>query len=406
MDLRRLSVTVAAAGLVLTACSDDPAPRPDPGPPSAGATSTAPAARESAPVPQEKTARQEAPGKIALRKVAELDQPVGLAVRKGDPTLYVIEQPGRVRTISGGKAVQAPVLDLTGQVGSGGERGLLGIAFAPDGKHVYLDYTNKQGDTEVVEYKVTGNGAFDADSRRLVLTQKQPYANHNGGQLAFDKAGLLYIGLGDGGSGGDPQGNGQNLGTFLGKILRIDPRGARPYKVPPSNPFVGKAGAKPEIWAYGLRNPWRFSFDAQTGDLWIGDVGQDSYEEVDFQPAASKGGENYGWNLREGGHPFKNAHPAGVEPVLEYKLKVDNACSVIGGYVYRGQELVNLTGRYLYADFCAGWIKAVELADGKVSGQWELAKGLNTVAAFGQDGDRELYVLSLDGSVSKLVSEG
>ncbi|MEO5876944.1 MAG: PQQ-dependent sugar dehydrogenase, partial [Streptosporangiaceae bacterium] len=320
---------MTVSGLALGGCSNDPEP----------AASTTPAAgpATAAPAP--------AAGKLKLVEVAKADKPVGMALRTGDDTLYVIEQPGRVRAIRDGRLVSAPVLDLTGQVGSeGNEQGLLGLAFSPDGRYVYFDYTGKDGDTRVVEYPVAAGGSIDAGARREVLTQKQPFANHNGGQLAFGPDGFLYIGLGDGGSGGDPQGNGQNLGTWLGKILRIDPRGGSPYRVPASNPFVKKAGAKPEIWAYGLRNPWRFTFDSQTGDLWIGDVGQDAYEEVDFQPAGSAGGENYGWSAREGSHKFKSDKPVGKDPVFDYKLHEGNACSVIAGPVYHGSLLPGLAG--------------------------------------------------------------
>jgi glucose/arabinose dehydrogenase len=406
MDLKRLSLTVAVAGLTLSGCSgggDGGGAKPT-GPAAASPSSAGPAEPVPTAALEPKSAAPEEPGPIKLQKIAELDQPTGLAVRKGDPNLYVIQQPGQVAAVRDGRT--AEVLDLTAKVGNGGnEQGLLGIAFSPDGGYVYFDYTNKSGDTEIAEYRVTGDARIDPGSARLVLTQDQPYENHNGGQLAFDKDGHLYIGLGDGGSGGDPHGNGQNLGTFLGKILRIDPRAGKPYKVPSTNPFVGKKGAKPEIWAYGLRNPWRFSFDSENGDLWIGDVGQDAYEEIDHQPAGSKGGENYGWNQREGSHPFKAAHPVGVEPVLDYRLHEGNACSVIGGFVYRGTALTGLTGRYLYADFCAGWIKALELTDGKVSSRWDLQDGLSNISAFGRDAAGELYVLSLDGPVSKIVPE-
>ncbi|GAA3238661.1 PQQ-dependent sugar dehydrogenase [Actinocorallia longicatena] len=397
MNYRRLSAAVATAGLLLAGCSAEkkPAPSAVPSTPAAPAPSSAASGGSAA-----------APGKVRLQEVGRVDQPTGMAVRKGDSALYVIEQQGRVRAIRDGRTVERPVLDIGGQISKGGERGLIGIAFSPDGRYLYLDATAPQGDVQVLEYRVAADGSVDAGSRRVVITQEhRENGNHNGGQLAFDEAGLLYIGIGDGGGAGDQHGNGQNLGTLLGKILRIDPRGGRPYKVPASNPFVSKAGARPEIWAYGLRNPWRFSFDSATGDLWIGDVGQNAYEEVDFQPAASKGGENYGWNAREGNHKFRSDAQVGVNPVLEYKLHEGNACSVIGGFVYRGEQLTNLTGRYLFADYCAGWVKALQLKNGKVTNQWRLLDGLDGITSFGQDSDGELYILTSDGAVSRLVGQ-
>jgi glucose/arabinose dehydrogenase len=347
-------------------------------------------------------------GKVKLTKLAGLDAPVGMAVRRDDQALYVIEQPGRVRAIRDGRLDSHPVLDLRADIASGGERGLLGIAFSPDGRYLYLDYTDKSGDTHVTEWAVAQDGKVDQGSRREVLFQKQPYPNHNGGQLAFGPDGHLYIALGDGGSGGDPQGNGQNLGTWLGKILRIAPRpaGGRSYTVPRDNPFVNRRGAKPEIWAYGLRNPWRFSFDPANGDLWIGDVGQDAWEEVDRQPGRSKGGANYGWSLREGRHRFKGDRPAGaVDPVLEYPLHKDGTCSVIGGYVYRGRRLTGLTGHYVYGDYCAGWVKEVPVGPSGPENPDRprtLLTGVGQLSAFGVDQAGELYVLSLDGPVYRL----
>ncbi len=380
--------SVTAAGVLLAGCAEETS-----GPPSSP-SSSASADRGAAP--------QAEPAKVRLTELAQVEKPTGMAVRKGDTALYVIEQPGRVRAIKDGRLADAPVLDLTSLVGDGGERGLLGIAFSPDGKYLYLDHTDKSGTITVAEYPVGADGSVRADGRRVVLQQPHPRTNHNGGQLAFGPDGHLYVSLGDGGGGGDPDGNAQNLGSLLGKILRIDPRGGEPYKVPDDNPFVDKAGARPEIWAYGLRNPWRFSFDRETGDLWIGDVGQDAWEEIDFQPASAKGGENYGWPLREGSHEFRSGERAGVVPVHEYKLHENGECSVIGGHVYRGKRLPGLEGRYLYADFCAGWIKSFTLADGKARDHRTLLEGLSNVSAFGQDASGELYVLSLDGQVSRL----
>jgi glucose/arabinose dehydrogenase len=294
------------------------------------------------------------------------------------------------------------VLDLTGQVTGGSEQGLLGIEFSPDGTLLYAHYTNVDGDTRVDEYAMT-DGTADAASRRELLAVEQPQANHNGGQLAFGPDGLLYIGLGDGGGGGDtgdghaPGGNGQSLDTLLGKILRIDPRpsGGDPYTIPADNPFAG-GGGRPEIWAYGLRNPWRFSFDRETDDLWIGDVGQNAWEEVDYSPAGAGAGAgaNYGWARLEGAHPFSgDAPPDAVAPIFEYP-NPDQGCSVTGGFVYRGARIPDLQGAYVFADYCQGDLRALRQEDGQLVVERSLGVNAANVASFGQDRDGELYVLS------------
>ena len=246
---------------------------------------------------------------------------------------------------------------------------------------------------------------MDQSSRRELLFVKQPYPNHNGGQLAFGPDGDLYIGLGDGGSEGDPHDNGQSLRTLLGKILRISPRpaGGKPYGIPPGNPFAGRGDAQPEIWAYGLRNPWRFSFDPATGDLWIADVGQDSWEEIDRQPGGSSGGQNYGWNRLEGTHPYHGQPPSGtVPPVVEYSHD-GGACSVTGGYVYRGSALPELRGSYLYGDYCAGWLAAVATSGDSVSQPRQLGVRVPQLSSFGVDQAGAIYALSLDGPIYRLV---
>ncbi|MDP9866827.1 MULTISPECIES: PQQ-dependent sugar dehydrogenase [Streptosporangium] len=382
----RGGVGLAVLGAVLMACSTgDPvaSAAPSVSTPVAPPTGTAPESAEAVP-------------RVRFTEIAQLQMPVAMALRKGDRTLYVAEQTGRLRAIVDGKVVPDPVVDLSSEVSRGNEQGLLGVAFHPRGDFLYLNWTDREGHTHITEWAFTGG---KATGRRDVLVQRQPYPNHNGGQLAFGPDELLYIALGDGGSGGDPQGNGQNLGTWLGKILRIDPRGT-PYKVPRDNPFVGRAGAKPEIWAYGLRNPWRFSFDRKTGDMWIGDVGQNAWEEVDFQPE-EKGGLNYGWNLREGSHPFKDGPRPGrlVDPVIEYATGREGTCSVIAGYVYRGRRIPGLRGRFLYGDFCAGWVKAAR-ADRPRRAQ-EVGR-VEQLSSFGQDHDGELYALSLSGPVYRL----
>jgi glucose/arabinose dehydrogenase len=343
--------------------------------------------------------------RVRLVQVAELQQPVAMAVRPGDRAVYVAEQTGAVRALRDGKVDPTPVVDVSDQITAGGEQGLLGLAFAPDGSHLYLDFTDRAGDTRVVELAMRGRRA-DPGSQRLVLQVDQPFANHNGGQLAFGPDRLLYIALGDGGGGGDPEGNGQSLGTLLGKLLRIDPRpaGGRPYRVPSGNPFVGRGGARPEIWAYGLRNPWRFSFDPAAGDLWIGDVGQNTWEEVDHEPAGS-GGRNYGWNRREGRHAFEGERPAGaVDPVIEYGRE-GGACTVIGGSVYWGRRIPGLRGAYLYGDYCAGWIRAARVRGGRVAEQRDLGLSVPGLTSFGVDPAGELYAMSLSGPVYRLAPD-
>jgi glucose/arabinose dehydrogenase len=373
--------------LALTACSGQ---APSPGP-AAGSTGSAASATATPSASAPTAATPAGPGELRFAKIGEFDKPVAFAVREGDDRLYVAEQTGRLRTSAGDT-----VIDLSGEVSSGNEQGLLGVAFHPSGRWVYLDWTDAQGDTHVTEWAYDGS---KATARRDVLTQEQPFANHNGGQLAFGPDGHLYIALGDGGGAGDPLGNGQNLGTLLGKILRIDPRGD-PYTVPKDNPFAGEKGAKGEIWAYGLRNPWRFTFDRESGDLWIGDVGQNEWEEVDHQPAGSEGGENYGWSLREGKERFHGGKGGDLtEPVIVYPLGEDGNCSVIAGPVYRGTKIPWLRGRFLYGDFCAGWIKAAPVdAPDEAAEVGEVEQ----LSSFGEGHDGELYALSLQGPLYRI----
>jgi glucose/arabinose dehydrogenase len=350
------------------------------------------------------------PGGIRLVAVARgLDNPVHVAAAPGEPDrLYVVEQAGRIRIVQGGRVQAKPFLDVTTEVVSGGEQGLLSIAFHPEYREnglLYVDYTDLSGDTRVVEYRALDDRTgVDPASRRVLLAIDQPYSNHNGGNLAFGPDGYLYIGLGDGGSAGDPEGRAQSLSTLLGKMLRIDPRpdGGEPYGIPPDNPFVGRDEALPEIWAYGLRNPWRYSFDRETGDLWIGDVGQGSREEIDFARAGSHGGENYAWDLLEGTLRFEgDAPPDDVPPVFEYPTA--DGCAVTGGYVYRGQDIPELIGAYVFADFCAGRLEAFRLENGEARDHDELGPEVANVASFGEDAEGELYVLSLSGPVSRFV---
>jgi glucose/arabinose dehydrogenase len=331
----------------------------------------------------------------------------------GSGRLFVVEQGGRIFVLKDGARIETPFLDvsslLSRDVFNGGysERGLLGLVFSPDYANnglFFINYTDGNGNTVVARYHAEGDTA-DPNSAVTILTQQQPYPNHNGGMMAFGPDGYLYIALGDGGSGGDPQGNGQKLDTWLGKILRIDVSGDA-YAVPPDNPFVSQQGAKPEIWAYGLRNPWRFSFDRATGDLYIGEVGQDAWEEVDFQPADSKGGENYGWNRYEGTHPYAGGNTTGLTmPVAEYPHQ--QGISISGGYVYRGAKIPELVGAYFYGDFGTGTIWSLYR---DANGQWQnnvfMRLQGTTISSFGQDEDGELYVVNYNGSILSFEPAG
>ena len=325
--------------------------------------------------------------------------------------LLVIEQPGRIRVVDASGLRAAPYLDISDQVGSkGNEQGLLGLALHPaytQNGLLYINYTDLNGNTVIARFKADPAKAnADPASQKILLRVKQPYPNHNGGSMVFGPDGYLYMGLGDGGSAGDPQGNGQNLGSLLGKLLRIDVNSGDPYAIPDSNPFKdGKA--KAEIWAYGLRNPWRFSFDRATGDLYIGDVGQDTWEEIDYLPAGSAGGTNFGWNFREGANPYKGTpsdSPTLTDPIFQYKHP--SGCSVTGGYVYRGSALPEFTGIYLFGDYCNGKIWGLlRGADGSWQNQ-QLFKSGAYLSSFGEDDNGELYLTdNTNGVVLKLVKK-
>ncbi|MFJ4466746.1 PQQ-dependent sugar dehydrogenase [Streptomyces sp. NPDC089424] len=337
---------------------------------------------------------------VTLKNVATAQNPIAGAAGPGG-RLWVAERAGRVRVL-GDKGLGKPVLDISAETTVDGERGLLGIAFDKRFAHFYISFTNLEGTSTVDEFAVR-NGRIQPHTRRTVLTQTQPYSNHNGGDIKIGPDGYLYIALGDGGSGGDPHGNGQNLGTLLGKLLRIDPRGGKPYAIPPDNPFVNDPNARDEIWAYGLRNPWRFSFDSGTGDLFIGDVGQNDWEEIDRAPAGSKGGENYGWGQMEGTHPFRGGtEPANhVPPIHEYD-RANFGCSVTGGFVYRGKAIPALKGQYVYSDYCDGTVRSLQLKDGKVTAVHDLGANGGEVISLAQGGNGELYVLAIGGSVFRI----
>lgn len=376
------------------------APTEPPGATGGGGGSTAPGP------PATTTAPNLGAVQLKLTPVAKLREPIALAIRAGDPALYVAERGGRILAIRNGALDPAPVLDMQALTRAGGERGLLGIAFSPDGRFLYTSYTDVNGNSNVDEYTVAATGAIDPASRRLVLFVTQPFPNHNGGNIVFGPDGLLYLGFGDGGSEGDPQGNGQKMSTLLGKMLRIDPRphGNSPYAVPADNPFIGQAGARPEIWAVGVRNPWRFQFDPATGDLWIGDVGQNEIEEIDWLPAAARTGRgvNLGWSNFEGSAAYHGQvdRKGYTFPVFEYHH--DQGCAVTGGFRYRGSAIPALRGAYVFSDYCASWIRAITVADGKTTGDRRFDLGLANVISFGQDQAGELYALSLGGTVARL----
>lgn len=338
-----------------------------------------------------------------------LTSPVFLTSPLGDPRLFVVEQNGRVRIISNGSLVTQPFLDIRSRVSFNGERGLLSIAFHPSyatNGFFYIYFTDTSGNIRVERFHVSSNpDVADAASSTLIIgIEHQPFANHNGGLVMFGPDGMLYIGTGDGGSGGDPQGNGQNRNALLGKLLRIDVNGAAPYVVPPSNPFAGQTGVRTEIWAFGLRNPWRYAFDRQAGLLYIADVGQGAREEVNVVSAAT-GGQNYGWNIMEGKACYnaQTCSQTGLTlPLVDYTHS--DGCSITGGFVYRGTKLPEIAGSYFYTDYCSGWLRSFRMVNGAVtsSKQWDVP-ALAAPTSFGEDSAGELYVTVGGGTVYRIV---
>ncbi len=331
----------------------------------------------------------------------------------GSNRMFVVEQDGQIwsMTVVDGAIQKQPFLDVSGLISTNGnERGLLGLAFHPQFKtngQFFIDYTDVNGNTAVSRYNVLVSDPTvgDPNSASFVIKIKQPFQNHNGGNLAFGPDGYLYIGMGDGGSQGDPNGNGQNGKALLGKLLRLDIDSAQPYAAPPNNPATADPDFAPEVWAMGLRNPWRFTFDRLTGDLYIGDVGQNQWEEINFQAADAAGGANYGWNIIEGSHRYSGVpEPKGLTaPIAEYSHN-EGGCSVTGGYVYRGESLKALDGVYLFADYCSGKIWST-FRD--ASGTWQTNLFMDTdfsIPSFGQDEAGELYVVNQGGSILKLVA--
>ena len=340
-----------------------------------------------------------------------LSSPVYLTAPTGDTArLFVVEQSGQIRIVQHGQLLPTAFLDIHSRLVSGGEQGLLSVAFHPNyGAYgfFYVNYTDLNGDTRVERYTVSAadSNLADTTTHKLILFVPQPYTNHNGGLVMFGPDGMLYIGMGDGGSGGDPEDRAQHPDSLLGKLLRIDVDHGDPYAIPPNNPFATSGGA-PEIWALGLRNPWRFAFDRSAGLLYIGDVGQGAWEEVDVQPA-SQGGLNYGWRLMEGAHCYNptNCSSAGlVLPAVEYDHS-NGQCAVIGGFVYRGARFPALAGQYFYADLCAGWVRSFTYAGGAVTGQtsWTLEPSPGSPLSFGEDARGELYLLTAGGDVYRIA---
>jgi hypothetical protein len=355
---------------------------------------------------------------LTLATVATgLDFPLDLTAPPNDPRLFVVEKTGRIRVVKDGAVLPVPFLDLHDRVSGGSEQGLLGLAFDPayasNGRFV-VNYTNLNGDTRISAFRVSADpDVGDVSTETVLLAVPQPFPNHNGGGLAFGPDGYLYAGLGDGGGGGDPSGNGQSLATLLGKLLRIDLNGGTPYAVPPDNPFAAAAGpaTRGEIWSYGLRNPWRFGFDRETHDLYIGDVGQDAHEEIDVAPAPGGGrGLKFGWNRMEGAHCYPPTggdscdHTGLTLPAVDY----DHAqgCSVTGGYVYRGAAIPDLQGVYLYGDYCQGFMRSFRFAGGQATDQrdWQVLRPGGNVTSFGEDAAGELYILTGQGGVYRIVS--
>jgi glucose/arabinose dehydrogenase len=340
---------------------------------------------------------------VKLTRVARTTGGTSLAFRRRDPNLYLARQQGQVVPITRGK-VGAPILDVSDRLGSHREQGLLGLAFSPTGRHAYVYFTSAAGENILEEYLVTHRNRppvrFDASSRRTLLVVPHERPQHNGGQLAFGRDRMLYVGIGDGGGhrgmgpGQVPGGNSQSLDNLLGKILRIDPTpsGERPYTVPATNPF-SQGGGAPEIWHYGLRNPWRFSFDRKTGALWIGDVGQDHWEEINTVPAHAAG-RNFGYPMLEGTHPLNaTSAPGTVAPVFELWHRSGN-CAVTGGFVYRGDHITDLRGLYVFADYCKGDIKVLRARSGRAVGFGRLGLHVPLVSSFAEDPSGELYVIS------------
>lgn len=423
---RAVSLLVVAAILSLAACSDDESAdtagtiTSEPVGSNDGGTSVSSESPTDEPTPTSDVqatttvAGDGGPGEVRLTPVVEVGSLSALAAHPDSGDLFLAQRDGIVVVVGpDGSGEPETVLDMSDRTEASGERGLLGVAISPDTDYLYLYYTNTEGDSRLDEYPLDGR-AVDAEGRREVLALDQPFPNHNGGQIAFGPGGLLYVGLGDGGSGGDPLGAGQDTGQLLGKILRIDPRGGDAaagepgYGIPEDNPFVDGGGA-PEVWLFGVRNPWRFSWDRGNSDLWVADVGQEQIEEVTVLPSLDGGGPpgkgaNLGWNEMEGDQPYD----AGVEPADHvgpaFTYTHDEGCSITGGYVYRGEALPFLDGIYVFGDYCTSELWGLRLEGGEVVERLDLGvnPGANQLVSFGEGLDGELYVLADDGTLYRL----
>jgi glucose/arabinose dehydrogenase len=408
---RPLALLAALATVLLVACGggDDGAGAQTTGP----SAETAPAATTDADA--DATATATASRGVRLVQVGSFDQPLYVtAPPKDRRRIFVVGQGGRIDVVRGGRKLAAPFLDISDQVTSGGEQGLLGLAFAPDYASsglFYVYFTGTDGREHLVEYRRGTEDVADGGSARVLFVHDDPEPNHNGGQLAFGPDGYLYVGTGDGGGGDDQhgaRGNAHDLASPLGKILRIDPKpgGGNPYTIPPGNPFINRAGARPEIYSYGLRNPWRFSFDRVRGDLVIGDVGQDAVEEIDFSRKGTARGANYGWRPWEGrSRNFDEPAPGAKFPVIT-KSHSDGWCSITGGYVVRDRAVPGLYGRYVYGDYCKGELRSARLSGGKASDDRAIA-GLKTIPgldSFGEDAAGRVYVVSQQGAVYRFAA--
>jgi glucose/arabinose dehydrogenase len=399
-------VTFGTTGLsVITSTATTPTSSPPSTtlPPTTTPTGTAPSTAVPAPttVPPVTTNASGDPV-VQLTQLGTFEKPVDVTWRPSDGLVYVVEQVGRVVVVTDGQP-GAVALDITDLTSARGERGLLGVAISPDSSHAYVDYTANNGDAMIDEFAIAADGTFDKSSRRNVLGFEDPYPNHNGGKVVFGPDGLLYIGIGDGGAGGDPDRRALDLGQWFGKILRIDPRpaGPNPYSVPTDNPFLNVDGARPEIWSVGLRNPWRFSFDRETGDVWIADVGQGQWEEVDvgWKVEGSGRGMNFGWSAFEGNHRYNDDQsPEGATPPVYEYPHGDLGCSISGGARYRGAAIPALVGWYVFGDYCGGAARALRVDGTAVTGEVVLGRA-KSISAVVEAPDGELLVLSLDGPI-------
>jgi hypothetical protein len=354
------------------------------------------------------TACNSADARVHLVRVGSFSSPIYVTAPRSDThRVFVVERGGRIALVRNGRKLGRPFLDIRGKVSGGGERGLLSMAFAPDyasSGRFYVDYTDNGGDIRVVQYRRSSNAdrAAAGSARNVIRIEHSQFSNHNGGQLQFGPDGFLYIGVGDGGSEDDPNNTGQNLGTLLGKILRIDPHAGGGYGIPGGNPFGGN-GQRREIYAYGLRNPWRFSFDRATGALAIGDVGQDRFEEIDYTARGGALGRNFGWSHFEGNSRFKRGSTPSYTPPVLVRSHSSGFCAIDGGYMVRDRSLGSLFGRYVYGDLCNSRLYSVRLRPGRASGNRALGVRVGNLVSFGEDAAGHVYAVSLSGSVYRLA---